>query len=111
MITVADFLAHFPQFGGVDPTTIQSALNQAIPEYRSDLEGYLMITLNLTAHILMMRARGISESVGMMANANGQGQGQGRGRGSGNENSLDDSAYGLEVKRLLKPFGSGFLFL
>lgn len=110
MITVQDFLSHFPQFAGVSPLVIQSALDQAIPEYRSDLEGWLPITLNLTAHILMMRAKGISDSVAMMANANGQGSPQTRSQTGSKLDPLDGSAYGLEVKRLLTPVSSGFMF-
>lgn len=116
MVTLSTFLAHFPQFGGLDVGTLNSAMEQALPEYDPLMDNYTMVTLNLMAHILMTRAMGISESVELMTVAQGVG-GSGRGSGRGSVvyqwkgQSLESTPYGQEVQRLLTPNCTGLLFI
>ena len=120
MVTIQTFLQHFPQFGGLDVGTLDSAMAQAIPEYDPMMDNYTMVTLNLMAHILMTRAMGISESVEMMSAAQGvSGSSRGSSRGSSKGSaapqwkgdSLGSTPYGQEVQRLLIPNCAGLLFI
>jgi hypothetical protein len=114
IISVLDFLAQFPMFGGVDQATILSAINQAESEYDSSLPNWLPITMNLIAHILTVRALGVAQTVDLMGVANGTSKFS-MGSVSINESwkghSLVLTPYGQEVNRLLVGATVGILFL
>jgi Protein of unknown function (DUF4054) len=112
MITTTQFLARYPQFGGVDPATIQLILDHAQTQYDNRFAND-QIYLALTAHILATDEIGMSESVARMDSANSgrrsvqsgrESRGQSRSASSiGNwrGDSLNQTPYGQEVLRML----------
>jgi Protein of unknown function (DUF4054) len=108
MITTAQFLTRYPQFGGVDQATIQLILDHAQTQYDNRFAND-QIYLALTAHILATDEIGMSESVARMDSANGDrrsGQSRGQSRsansiGNWRGDSLNQTPYGQEVLRML----------
>jgi Protein of unknown function (DUF4054) len=108
MITTSQFLARYPQFGGVDPATIQLILDHAQTQYDTRFAND-QIYLALTAHILATDEIGMAESVARMDSANsnrGGSRGSNHARsansiGNWRGDSLNQTPYGQEVLRML----------
>lgn len=114
MYSTTEFITLFPQFGGTDMGSLESALSQALSEYSLDTPNHYWILYNLMAHILYVRSMAISSTVRMMGAANGQSSGvpdRATDTGGWAGNSLNTSPYGQEVLRLLSQVTTSIMFI